>query len=542
MKTTKRIAALLMAVVMVFAMSAVAFADTYSGSSTDENDQFTFTKSIYVRNHLEGTYYSPNVTFTYTIAPATEDYDAHAESVQVYPGKTGGLVGVATGNETIENDGATVKVAFSSQSVSEVNPEGKAVTETVTLKVVKTAFAGETKPGVYRYKITDSTSADTLTAAGLVRPSDYETERFIDVYMKMGTSDSLEPVIVVVAKEEKVPTTNDDGDIVATDGTTFDPDKVYVDENGNIYEVNTDPAPVNDPPVYPTDYHDSEKDTTMVKALVKDGDVFNDKPVPNFTDENNDGKPDDTNGDGIIDDDDGATPATDDEGNPIGEDGKPVPGGTIDPTDGTIIDAGNNDTDKKQLAYGNFTYTGDTYTTYNVMVKKVVTGTMGQKDHQFPFTAAVDNKGYAFVTSKAGADTEQTAGTTSVSFTLADSETFYIRGLSPLATVNYTETNDSKLVYMTKATDTADATEVAEKALNKNDTYTAFNANKAVTNYSSSATEGELTTVSTITFINNQTDFSPTGVVLRFAPYILMLGAAMFFVVLARKQREQENA
>jgi len=554
MKTTKRIAALLMAVVMVFAMSAVALAEGPGVSTLGEDKEFSFKKGIYVRNHVEGNYYSPNVTYTYTITPATEAeraLGAHVANIGVYPAPNGGLVGTANSTVNDSEGNVTVTVPFTSKVVNGVNPEGKVVEETVTFKVDASAFADITQGGVYRYKITDTTSNDVLNAAGIVRGT-YDKDRFVDVYISVTTSGggtTVTPETVVVSNQGQVPVTDEDGKYVDADGTKYDPKDGYkVDEDGTILKPKDGTsAPYDDDDYEPViDNGTGEpKKAEMEDGLIKDGDVFDETPTPK--DEDNDDNPD-------------KEPATDDDGNPIGTDGNtyPEPEYHVDPNDGTIHkvkdDPSNdppvypadyedeavkdqNGDDVKQREYTKFDYPGDTYMTYNVKVTKVVTGAYGDKNHQFPFTANITNNTLAYNTSAENGITSDT-----VSFKIKSGESFYIRGLSPHATVNYTEKNDTALPYTATAKDSANSTVNADKTLNQGDTYTVYASPMKVTDYTTNTTEGVLTGAGDVTVTNAQTTFSPTGVVLRFAPYILMLGAAMFFVVLARRQREQENA
>jgi len=566
MKTTKRIAALLMAVVMVFALCSTALA--ISNDGTQAGGTLNFKKSIYVKNSLKGDYYSPNITFTYTIEPASAEevaLAAHAAGSAVYAGINGALVGVDSTVESHSNSNLndatgteTVQVIFASEKVTDVTPSGVEISKEVTLNVDATKVTSNS-PGAYRYKITDTTSEATLTAAGIVRPKDYDKTRFIDVYLELGQG-GLQPAVIVVSDQEVTPDTDSNGNYINKDDPTetFDKDTHVVDDDGNVWEL-TDEAKAagkndNTSAVFPDDYQDTGKDAKGTTTLDKDGGVFDETPTALTEDKKNntdntdgaDDLPDDTSNDGKLDEDDGVIPGLDDDGNLLDEEGNSYPGGTIDPTDGTVINENGVDTGKKAVWYTAYDIPGDTYTSYNVSLKKVVEGGMGNRQNQFPFEATVNNSNIFYVVSKtdaSGAESSKTdVSNTTASTTLADTEVFHIRGLNPNATINYTETNNTPNKYTVKATDKDGSTDVSETGVEQNGTFTAYSTVQNVTDYAVSYKEGELTKASAVVYTNTLASVSPTGVVLRFAPYILMLGAAMFFVVLARKQREQENA
>ncbi len=183
----------------------------------------------------------------------------------------------------------------------------------------------------------------------------------------------------------------------------------------------------------------------------------------------------------------------------------------------------------------------DTYTSYNVKITKVVAGEMGDTAHEFPFTASVSNKGIPY-----------TAGTavtedSSLSFTLKNGESYELKGLSPKAKVSYTENNDTGESYTVKVEGRAGASaDYAELdcGVNENN-YTLAEA--AVTTYdsvnsdTSVSADASLTNRADVRYTNTLAAVSPTGIVLRFAPFILIAVFGVVFFIASRKTGEKKK-
>jgi hypothetical protein len=294
----------------------------------------------------------------------------------------------------------------------------------------------------------------------------------------------------------------------------------------------------------------------MDKGLAKTEDVFNDHPDYDFADNNGDEHPDvDTNG--VPTDKTNSEPAHDDKGDIIGQDGTIYPSDeyNVDPTTGEIKKTSDNssvDGGPKYAKYvGKYNYEqSDVYETFNVVLKKDTSGPMGDKTHAFPFKVTVNNK-TAEATAQnldfayfKNAETPASSGTGSqdISTTLKHEDYFTIRGLNANATINVEETNDTSFNYSVTI-EKSDRTKVLDaKAASTNGGKVKM-ADNAL-NIATANTENlfSSTKLDIITFYNVQSNVSPTGVVLRFAPYILMLGAAVFFIALSHRRREQENA
>ncbi len=141
-----------------------------------------------------------------------------------------------------------------------------------------------------------------------------------------------------------------------------------------------------------------------------------------------------------------------------------------------------------------------------------------------------------------------------LSVNLKHNEALVIRGLYPKATITYTETNNTTGTYKVQADylkdNTPDQTEddisfFAERSVTSLST-TAMDT-FSVSNY---ATQNSATNVSnTVTsnpmrfcqFTNRLDAVSPTGIILRFIPFIILAGFAGALFMLAGKTRDKSK-
>lgn len=181
MRTTRK----LLFVLAVFAACALLFAATaLAADPTVENNTVKFNHSVDLINANGGTYYGPDVTFTYSIAPAEVSditiTDSDGNVANVKPGPADSVSFSST--ETVTTGsivyGSTANPADGTQPYSS---DGTAFTKEITLYFDMTAFEN---PGIYRYKLTDTTDIADLYAAGIVRPADYDNELYLDVYVE----------------------------------------------------------------------------------------------------------------------------------------------------------------------------------------------------------------------------------------------------------------------------------------------------------------------------------------------------------------------
>ena len=181
-KRTKKLASILTALAMLTTLSAAAWADTAigSGSATtgqDTSNVLTIPKSINVTNPENIKVYSPAITYSYTIVPATVP---NGTTVTDSNGNIGTVRQGIAGAVTLANSGA---LTFASTEVT-ANGTDDEITGNISLTFDPTnAALVQEGPGIYRYKITDVTTDETLHTAGIERSSDYDAVRYLDVYV-----------------------------------------------------------------------------------------------------------------------------------------------------------------------------------------------------------------------------------------------------------------------------------------------------------------------------------------------------------------------
>lgn len=187
---------------------------------------------------------------------------------------------------------------------------------------------------------------------------------------------------------------------------------------------------------------------------------------------------------------------------------------------------------------------------YTLTLKKVVTGSMANKDDVFPFTmvlsytegddaettanglkvyagtATDDDSGNSSKSNTAGL-TDVTVGST-LNIRLTDQEEIVISGLT------------NKVLAQIKETIAATEGYYISSTVSDLDGAVAVDASSHTqTNAQSSGTVKDKN--ATVTYTNNKDAVSPTGVVMQSAPYVLMIGFAAFFILAARRRRNDED-
>ena len=196
------------------------------------------------------------------------------------------------------------------------------------------------------------------------------------------------------------------------------------------------------------------------------------------------------------------------------------------PVPGTVVPGGPGGQDVTVTA-GHTGVDGDNsvdyYYSFNVDISKVITGTMADKSHEFPFEITITNPGDGFTVPAnyfAGTTMNDLSGATAETATagLSNGDHYYLCGLNPFASLSVMERNDTKSTYNVTISDTS----VTDVATAPNGTQTS-NA-LLVSNYSKTATAApssiEANANNALVFTNDLEAGPPTGLMLVVAPFV----------------------
>jgi len=192
----------------------------------------------------------------------------------------------------------------------------------------------------------------------------------------------------------------------------------------------------------------------------------------------------------------------------------------------------------------------DVYYTYNLSVKKVITGTLADMIHEFPFSISVGGQDstakYQYKLADAAANTDALLNGAAITQNLGHNKVIEIYGLPGNATINVTETNDTADAYaLTISNDKSGSVNTFAAAIAAGATASMKDAAVVITDYSASsvATVAAATQAyGAIEFENSLDAVSPTGLLIRFAPYVIMFGMAWLFVIASKNTKEEKKA
>ena len=204
-------------------------------------------------------------------------------------------------------------------------------------------------------------------------------------------------------------------------------------------------------------------------------------------------------------------------------------------------------------AYSSDTSAADRYYTFNLELKKVVRNDQYavSTKHQFPFTVTLDNSSVSadVLPVMTISDTEKATqlaltataigtGTTATKWepTIADGATIKYVGIPCGTTITVYETNDVTGVTYTSVSENAD-TNADAKPIGTNEKSNTATVNCGATALNAATENHTESANKAVTFTNTLLQISPTGVVMRVGPYLLIvaLGAVLFLFTRRRK-------
>ncbi|MBO4927630.1 MAG: hypothetical protein J5379_05200 [Clostridiales bacterium] len=194
--------------------------------------------------------------------------------------------------------------------------------------------------------------------------------------------------------------------------------------------------------------------------------------------------------------------------------------------------------------------TADAYYTFNFDLTKELENDTYSQGHEFPFTITLANSSVTAnvlpIVSTSGTGTVTQAALTPAPITgtwtptISDGGVVSYVGIPCGTTVTIYETNDVTGVTYASVSTNADTNAAALNI------YTGENSNNAIitcgqTALTAAAENHTASGAGAVTFTNSLKQISPTGVIVRYAPYILLLGAGAALFILSRHWKKKEE-
>lgn len=187
----------------------------------------------------------------------------------------------------------------------------------------------------------------------------------------------------------------------------------------------------------------------------------------------------------------------------------------------------NNKKTKTKLAFENNYGAGENDSTHDIVIKKIITGNQAKLDDTFTVTVTVNGTSgemYKVVLDegKTGTRTESITSGTSKDFTVTNDTTIHIYGLTESDKVTVVE-KDNTLGYSASysVVKKSDDSVVSTKKINEG------------VNVTNDGSKAEVTNTKSIT--------SPTGIVMNYGPYMLMVALAGLMAAFFLRKRNHEE-
>ena len=410
----KRIGAVALAVAVSLTMGVTSFAantddttkqNTSKGIVTTDNS-VSIAKQIVFVNAENTNVREPNIVYTYTIDTTQPGSATITDADSITKAVTAGPLAAVTGAATA----TTSTVTFADTNTSAASSGGTSTaSKYATFTFDPTKFS---EPGIYRYKITESTNVEKATV-GITETETYAKVRYLDVYVQKNTAGTAREIYGYVLFK-------------GTDTTAITSANVTMKSQGYVNAATSGQSDVD---VYKTQNLHIAKTTTGAMA-----DVQNNFPIA--------------------------------------------------------------------LAFTNVTAT--------------------------PKVDVVVNNGGVIDGATTEGDTSYIKLSTSITGTVKNESTIDLKGIPEGTTVSLEETNNTTDSYKVKAGTSSDTENLLTEAT-------------IAPNGKAGPTTAQTLSEKRSIFITNTLDsISPTNVVMRFAPFLFIFGAAILLLVVMRRRRTHD--